>query len=70
MAETTRKGWVQFDGWAGRTQTPCEILGECIRKCKKHYRIRLLESAYRYHAGMILYPPQHAVTDRPLNLPK
>jgi hypothetical protein len=62
MQTEARKGWVHFDGWAGRSKHPVEILGECRRKGKEHYRVRLLESAYRHAAGKILYPPKSAVT--------
>jgi len=58
---------LHFDGWAGITEHPVELLGECCRGKDKgvpqHYKVRLLEKAYRYSAGQILYPPKWAVTD-------
>ena len=57
-----RKAWVHLDSWAGRTKHPVEILGECRRRGKEHYKVRLLEQAFRHHAGKVLYPPKWAVT--------
>ena len=51
--------FLHFDGWAGRTKHPVEILKET----PKRYKVQLLDDAYRYSVGHILYPPKWAVTD-------
>jgi hypothetical protein len=59
------QAYVHFNSWAGRTKHPVEILAECCRRGKPHYRVRLLERAYRHAADKILYPPVWAVTFAP-----
>jgi hypothetical protein len=55
---------VCFDGWAGRFQVKAEVLAECKRAGRPHYKVRFLEPVgRRFAAGQIGYPPEHAVTD-------
>jgi hypothetical protein len=60
----TRRGFIHFDSWAGRTKHPVEVLSEAPvtyrgRRCLK---VRLLEPAFRHPAGKVLRPPIWAVT--------
>jgi hypothetical protein len=56
------QAFVHLDGWAGRSKHAVEVLGECQRRGQPHYKVRLLERAYRHAAGAIHYPPVWAVT--------
>lgn len=62
MTTTPTQAHVWFDGWAGRSRHVVEVLGPCKRRGKDHYKVRLLEAAYRHPAGKVLYPPAWAVT--------
>jgi hypothetical protein len=57
-------GIVLTESWAGRLEHPVEVLGTCTRKGKPHYRVRVLEKAFRWTVGQILYPPASAVRIR------
>lgn len=62
-----RYGWLQLDGWAGRTQHKVEVVGET----DKRYRIKaitLTKLAGRMRwlrPGDTVLIPKHAVRDRP-----
>ncbi len=60
----TTYGRCWLDSWAGRFSIPCEILGECTRKGKPHYKVKVLVDVMRrFYAGQIAYPPRSSVTN-------
>lgn len=61
-ATTPRLAHVHIDSWAGRSKHPCEVLGECVRRGKRHCRVRMLDTAFRWSAGQVRYPPVASVT--------
>lgn len=65
---TERDGWLQLDGWAGRTQQLVRVVGET----PKRWRIRAicrtkLGGRCRWiYAGERALVPRHTITDEPI----